>query len=111
LDAALAVRNEARVFGNDVDAAPGLPHGVVEMRDHGAVVKPGDVELLWRAQTVTVVVEPAAWWVENEPRWRGVADHLQTCGNALATSVCFVIRECVVRIVKKHTKLTSPLDE
>jgi hypothetical protein len=29
----------------------------------------------------------------------------------LATSVCFVIRECVVRIVKKHTKLTSPLDE
>lgn len=76
MNSALAVRNEACVFGHHVDATPGLPHGVVEMRDHGAVVEPGDVELLWRTDPMPVV-ESAAWRIENEPRWRGVADHLE----------------------------------
>ena len=89
------MRHEARVFGHHVDATPGLPHGVVEMRDHGAVIEAvGYVELLWRADPMPVV-ESTARWVENEPRWRGMADHLQKCGNALVTSVCFVMRECV----------------
>ena len=76
--AAVAVGTQRFVFWDHVDAAPLLPHGLVEVDDRRAVVVTGDVKLVGRADSMAVVVEAAARRVEDQSRWRGVPDHLQT---------------------------------
>ena len=55
-DAAVAKAPKLRILGHHIDATSRFPHGIVQMGNHGAIVKVRDVELGGRADAMPIVV-------------------------------------------------------